>query len=168
LDAFASLVGESMSIVVRRIETDPSLLPWAAKAADARMRRKHTGTVLTITGFTIFGVGSLIGWELIVSSLRPVNCPNNGCDTGGNHGVPGLVVALVSEAIGLAMAIPGIVKMARQSDAETEASARYYPQTATSDGSTTSPWSAQLLRAGMPEPSMRPTGFSLPLLSGTF
>ena len=70
------------------------------------------------------------------------------------QGVPGLVVMLVSETIGLAMAIPGIVKMASQSEAETEASARYHPVAA--------------LRAGMPETPMHPTGFLLPLLSGKF
>jgi len=170
LDAFAALVGESTSTVAQRIASEPSLVPFAAKAADARMRRKHTGKVLTIAGFTIFGVGSLIGWELIVSSLGSYNCPTpaSSCNTGRNRGLPGLVVALVSETIGLAMAIPGIVKMARQSDVETEASARYHPVPATSVGGTSSSWPAQSLQAGIPEPPMRPTGLSLPLLSGSF
>jgi hypothetical protein len=156
LEAFTALVGESTSTVAQRIATDPSLVPLAAKAADARMQRKHTGKVLTIAGFTIFGVGTAIGFEIIVSSLRPYNCPSGGCatDPGKNAARAGLVVALVSEAIGLAMAIPGIVKMASQSEAETEASARYHPVAA--------------LRAGMPETPMHPTGSLLPLLSGTF
>jgi hypothetical protein len=156
LDAFAALVGESTNTVAQRIATDPSLLPLAAKAADARMRRKHTGKVLTIAGFTIFGVGTAIGFEIMVASLRPSNCPTpaTNCGTGGNHGLPGLVVALVSETIGLAMAIPGIVKMASQSEAETEASARYHPVAA--------------LRARMPETPIHPTGLFLPLLSATF
>jgi len=154
LDAFAALVDESTNTVAQRLSTDPSLMPLAAKAADARMRRKHTGKVLTIAGFTIFGLGTVIGFEMIVASARPYNCPSNGCPAGGNHGLPGLVVMLVSETIGLAVAIPGIVKMASQSEAEAEASARYHPVTA--------------LRAGMPETPMHPTGFLLPLLSGTF
>jgi len=156
LEALAALVGETTSTVAQRIATDPSLVPLAAKAADARMQRKHTGKVLTIAGFTIFGVGTVIGFEMIVSSLRSSNCQsgNGGCGTGGNHGLPGLAVALVSEAIGLAMAIPGIVKLARQSEAETEASERYHPVPA--------------LRAEIPETPMRPTGFLVPLLSGTF
>ena len=58
LEAFTALVGESTSTVALRIATDPSLVPLAAKAADARMQRKHTGKVLTIAGFTIFGVGT--------------------------------------------------------------------------------------------------------------
>ena len=37
LDAFAALVGETTSRVAQRIATDPSLVPLAAKAADARM-----------------------------------------------------------------------------------------------------------------------------------
>jgi hypothetical protein len=173
LDAFAALVGESTSTVAQRIAIDPSLVPLVAKAADARTQRKHTGKVLTIAGFTIFGVGTAIGFEMIVSSLGSYNCPTppNNCGTGGNHGLPGLAVALVSEAIGLAMAIPGIVKMARQSEAETEASARYHPAAATSDGSTSSSsssWPTQSLRAEMPETPIRPTGFLLPLLSRTF
>ena len=125
LDAFAALVGESTSTVAHRIAADPSLVPLAAKAADARMQRKHSGKVLTIAGFTIFGVGTAIGFEMIVASATSYNCPSNGCPAGGNRGLPGLVVALVSEAIGLAMAIPGIVKLSRQSEAETEASARF-------------------------------------------
>ena len=154
LEAFAALVGESTSTVAQRMATDPCLVPLAAKAADARVQRKHTGKVLTIAGFTIFGVGTAIGFEIMVASMRPYNCPSNGCATGGNPGLPGLVVALVSEAIGLAVAIPGIVKMASQSEAETEASARYHPVAA--------------LPAGMPETPIHPTGFLLPLLSGTF
>jgi hypothetical protein len=174
LDSFAALVGEETSTVAQRIAADPSLVPFAAKAADARMRRKRTGKVLTITGFTIFGVGTAIGFEMLVAGMGSYNCPNsatNGCDTGGNAARAGLVVALVSEAIGLALAIPGIVKMARQSEEETEASARYHPLAATNDGSTSSSsslWPTQSLRAGMPETSMRPNGFLLPLLSGTF
>jgi hypothetical protein len=105
-------------------------------------------------GFTIFGVGTAIGFEMMVASLGSNNCPSNGCPAGGNRGLPGLVVVLVSETIGLAMAIPGIVKMASQSEAETEASARYHPVAA--------------LRAGMLETPMHPTGFLLPLLSVTF
>ena len=143
---------------------DPRLVPFAAEAADARMRRKHTGKLLMITGFTIFGVGSVIGLELIIDSLGSYNCPSGGCGDLGHPGLPGLVVALVSEAIGLAVAIPGIVKMASQSEAETEAAARY--PAATSDGSPSS--LPPRLRAGMPETPMRPTGFLLPLLSGTF
>ena len=166
LDAFAALVGESTSTVAQRISTDPSLMPLAAKAADTRMQRKHTGKVLTIAGFTIFGLGTAIGFEMIVGSTRSYNCPSNGCPAGGNRGLPGLVVALVSETIGLAMAIPGIVKMASQSEAETEAAARYPPPAATSDGSPSS--LPPRLRAGMPETPVRPTGFLLPLLSGTF
>jgi hypothetical protein len=104
----------------------------------------------------------------MVAGLRPSNCPNGGCESSGNHGVPGLVVALVSEAIGLGLAIPGIVKIAKQSDAESEASAWYFNPAATSDGSATSARPARSVGVGVPEPSMRPTGFSLPLLSGTF
>jgi hypothetical protein len=171
LEAFAALVGESTSTVAQRMATDPSLVPLAAKAADARRQRKHSGKVLTITGFSIFGLGTAIGFEMIVASLGSYNCPSNGCPEGGNHGLPGLVVALVSEAIGLAMAIPGIVKMARQSEAETEASARYRPVAAPHDGSASSSSLSsptQSLRTELPETSMHPTGFLLPLLSGTF
>jgi hypothetical protein len=154
LDAFAALVGESPSTVAQRLSTDPSLMPLAAKAANARMQRKHTGKVLTIAGFTIFGLGTVIGFEMMVASAGSYNCPSNGCPAGGNHGVPGLVVMLVSETIGLAMGIPGIVKLASQSEAETEASARYHP--------------VAPLRTGMPETPSHPTGFLLPLLSRTF
>ena len=171
LDAFAALVGESTSTVAQRIATDPSLVPLAAKAADARMRRKHTGKVLTIAGFTISGVGTVIGFSAIASGLRGVNCPSpaNNCGEGGKDTARvGLVVALVSEAIGLAMAIPGIVKMSSQSEAETEASTRCHPAAATNDGNTASSWPTQSLRAEMPEIPTLPTGFLLPLLSGTF
>jgi hypothetical protein len=171
LDSFAALVGEETRTVAQRIGAAPSLVPFAAKAADARMRRKHIGKVLTITGFTIFGVGTVIGLEVISSGLRPVNCPSsttNGCDTGGNVAQVGLAIALVSEAVGLALAIPGIVKIASQSEAETEASAQYHPLAATRSSSPSSLWATQALRAGMPEASMRPSGVLLPLLSGTF
>jgi hypothetical protein len=168
LDAFAALVGESTSTVARRIATDPSLVPLAAEAADARMRRKHTGKVLTITGFVIFGVGTAIGFELIVAGLRPTNCPSGGCSTGAHPARFGLGVAVVSEAIGLAIAIPGIVKMASQSETETEASARYHLSAAGSSDSTSSAWPTQSLNGGMPDSSMLPTRFLLPLLSGTF
>lgn len=154
LDAFAALVGESTSTVAQRLSADPGLVPLAAKAANARIQRKHTGKVLTIAGFTIFGLGTAIGFEIMVSSLRSYNCPSNGCPTTGNHGLPGLIVMLVSDTVGLAMAVPGIVKLASQSEVETEASARYHPVAA--------------LRADLHETTVPQTGLLLPLLSGTF
>jgi hypothetical protein len=124
LHAFSDLSGDSPGRVSQRLAMDPGLAPLAAAAADARMRRKSTGKVLMIVGFAILGVGDIVGTAIMVSTPGyPSNIES------GQEGrlLVGVAVDLVCLGVGLALAIPGIVKMARQGDEENRALDYYAP-----------------------------------------
>lgn len=70
LDAFAALVGEPTNRVAQRLSNDPGVVPLAATAAEVRLRRKHTGKVLAIAGFTVFGVGTAIDSNGFISPCQ--------------------------------------------------------------------------------------------------
>jgi len=124
LHAFSDLTGDAPGQVSQRLATDPQLTPLAAAAADARMRRKSTGKVLMIVGFAILGVGDIVGTAIMASTPGyPSNIES------GQEGrlLVGVAVDLVCLGVGLALAIPGIVKMARQGDEENRALDYYAP-----------------------------------------
>jgi hypothetical protein len=156
LDAFAAVVSDSESSVRQHLVARPDLIASVRAAADARLRRKHMGKVLTISGITIQVVGTTIGFSILQAGLRSYNCPEGGaCDT-GNVGLAGIIVIGVANAAGLALAIPGIVKLASESDAEVTAAKAYRSAVAP---------------AGAPPalPAMRSSlGLTVPLLSGTW
>jgi|SRR5450631_434424 len=115
------------------MQLDPGLVPLAAAAADARMSRKSSGKTRTIVGFSIFGVGLGAGYAIMFASiLDGANCTNSyndACNNNVGSGViVGLVVMAISAGVGFGIGIPGIVSMARQSEAETAVVDRYqYP-----------------------------------------
>jgi hypothetical protein len=131
LEKFAELLGEPSSVVWRNLLADPSLVPYAARAAEIRQDRKNTGKIMTIVGFSILGVGSIVGYVVMLQGIGDINCSsdysyNNSCSSGSDSAVlTGLLIGLASVGIGLGIGIPGIVKMARQTDEETEAVNRY-------------------------------------------
>ena len=122
MKAFADLTGDSPYRISGRFATDPNLLPLAAKAADARMSRKTTGLIMTVVGFTILGAGE------IASSVILVTTPGYP-DMEGHEGrfLLGAGVAFASLGVGLALGIPGILKMTRTSEAEERALDAYSP-----------------------------------------
>jgi hypothetical protein len=132
---FSELVGEPRPVVWQRLQRDPGLVPFAVAAADERMNRKSSGKLRTAVGFTIFGVGGITGYIVMLSSLT-LGCNygessyNNSCDDGmGRRFLLGALLMAASAGVGLGIGIPGIVSMARQSEAETAAVDRYqYPQ----------------------------------------
>jgi hypothetical protein len=128
LDSFAELLGEPRPVVWQRLQLDPGLVPFAAAAADERMSRKSTGKIMTITGFSILGVGVIGGYVIMLSSIADTGCTYDGsCSNDmGRRLMTGLVVILASTGVGLGIGIPGIVKMARQSEIETDAVDRYH------------------------------------------
>jgi hypothetical protein len=134
LAAFAELLGEPRPVVWQRLQIDPGLVPFAVAAADARMARKSSGKVRTAVGFSIFGVGGITGYIVMLSSFIS-NCNynsnyyNDSCGTiDGGRFVLGVVLMAASAGVGLGLGIPGIISMARQSEVETAAVDRYqYP-----------------------------------------
>jgi hypothetical protein len=132
-ESFAELIGEPRPLVWQRLQLDPGLVPLAAAAGDARMSRKSSGKTRTIVGFSIFGAGLGVGYLIFLSSVFDgVNCNNSYNDTCatsvGSGAIAGLLLMVISSAVGLGIGIPGIVSMARQSEAETAAVDRYqYP-----------------------------------------
>lgn len=127
LERFAELLGEPSFVVWRNLQADPSLIRYAAAAADVRAERKSTGRTMTIVGFSILGVGGIAGYVIMLDGItQDLGCGDNGsCNHSSNTVVAGLLIAVASVCVGLGIGIPGIVKMARQSEEETEAVGRY-------------------------------------------
>jgi hypothetical protein len=128
VDAFAELLGEPKEVVWQRLLADPGLVPFAAAAADTRMERKSSGKTMTIVGFTILGVGLITGYLIILSGISDsMNCDFDSSCSQSNDGriTTGFVIGLVSTGVGLAIGVPGIVRMAKQTEVETEAVDRY-------------------------------------------
>jgi hypothetical protein len=135
LVAFSELLGEPRPVVWQRLQVDPGLVPFAVAAADARMARKSSGKVRTAVGFSIFGVGGITGYIVMLSSFMSScnyngNYYNDSCGSiDGGRFVLGIVIMAASAGVGLGLGIPGVISMARQSEAETAAVDRYqYPQ----------------------------------------
>jgi hypothetical protein len=119
------MVDEPESVVLQHLHTVPELVPLALAAGEMRINRKRSGKVMAITGFSILGVGAIGGLAIFVSSIS-ASCSNDGCGEGGDSRAHlGLLVGAVSVGVGLALGIPGIVRMASQSSLEEEAAARY-------------------------------------------
>jgi hypothetical protein len=153
LDAFAEVVSDSESAVRQRLVARPDLVSPARAAAEARLHRKHIGKVLLISGITTQVVGTAIGFSLLP---RPYNCPEGGCGDTANGGLAALVVIGLANAVGLGLAIPGIVKLASESDAEATAAKAYRSAVAPAGASPALP-------------ATRPTlGLTVPLLSGNW
>ena len=132
LEAFVQLIGEPTPVVWQHLVADPGLVPLAAAAADTRMERKSSGKTMTIAGFTILGVGAITGYVLVLLALRDdLNSCAYGSESCGNGNSSdgqiklGVALALVSTGVGLALGIPGIIRMAKQTDVETAAVDRY-------------------------------------------
>jgi hypothetical protein len=154
--AFAEMLGEPRAVIWQRLQVDPTLASSAVAAAEARLQRKRTGKMHTAVGFSIFGVGAITGYILISTAFQPVG---GGVSIADDRIALGLVVLAASAGVGLPLGIDGIVKMSRQSEAETATLERYQkpqmPSALSLDGSAS---------------SAAPTGYSVkvPLLSLCF
>jgi cell division septation protein DedD len=129
IQRFSDITGDEESVVRMRLSSNPRLVPLAAAAADARAKRKSTGKILTITGGALLAVGFVVGVALIVAS--PEYATNNtnydSNNQPSNEAMAGTLVMLGGAAVGLALGIPGVLKLARFSDEEREAVDAYSP-----------------------------------------
>jgi hypothetical protein len=123
LDAFADLTGDGQRTVAYRLSQNPNLVPLAASAADARASRRRTGKIMAIVGFTILGVGDLTSAYILATTP---GYPKIGSGH-ENRVFLSAGMALGSIAVGLALAIPGLVKMASPTEVENEALDAYAP-----------------------------------------
>jgi hypothetical protein len=127
--AFAELIGEPRPLVWQRLQLDPGLVPFAVAAADARLGRKSSGKVRTAVGFSIFGVGFIAGYIIMLSAVASADCAYDGTgrcgDDVGSGVLMGALVMAASAGLGLGIGIPGIISMVRQGEAETAAADRY-------------------------------------------
>ena len=78
---------------------------------------------MAIVGFTILGVGDIAGTYIIVSTPGYPNVKSENQD----RMYLGVGVGVLSLAVGLALAIPGLVKMASPSEVEQRALDAYSP-----------------------------------------
>lgn len=130
VDWFVQLIGEPLPVVWQHLLADPGLVPLAAAAADTRMARKSSGKIMTIAGFTILGVGAIAGYVIVLSAfsdhLNSCAYESGSCGNSSDGQIKlGIALMLVSTGVGLALGIPGIVRMAKQTDVETAAVDRY-------------------------------------------
>jgi hypothetical protein len=124
LKTFAALVGEPEDLVLMRLSSQPDLIPIAMAAGEARMERKRSGKTMTITGFSILGVGVVGGFVLLASGIA-AKCSNDGCSSDDSRMELGVLIAAVGSGIGLTLGISGIVRMSSQTSLEDGAIARY-------------------------------------------
>jgi hypothetical protein len=130
-----ALTGLSRPAIALGQDESPNsrLIPAVTAAADTRLRRKRAGKWMMVGGFSLYAVGGGAAVYGLLHHLgrqqiwcegedscptKPMNAQDEALTIGG----------LVAAGIGLALAIPGIVMVARQTDVETEAVNRYlYP-----------------------------------------
>jgi hypothetical protein len=124
VSTLGEIVGAVPDEVSARLKTDVALVAMSEKALDARSSRKSTGKALAIVGFSIFGVGDIVGTVLIVTAPGYPNVT----ESGWGQVLGGLAVSVASMGVGLGLGIPGIVKMARPSDEERQLG-DYYERT---------------------------------------
>jgi hypothetical protein len=155
------MVGDSDYVVAQVLAYHPDLVPAALGATTARSGRKRSGKSLIIAGFSVLGAG-LVGGFLVALSA-PLICFDEACkerqQTASNAGG---VIAIGGAALGLALALPGFIKSARESDTEVEAIHQYrtvHPETVLPPPRTP---------VRSPAMSLSPGSFTLPLLSMTF
>jgi hypothetical protein len=127
VEIFADLLGEPEESVVRSLRRDPSLVPIVAAAADTRRARQRSGRNAMILGFTAVGLGVTVGvlGVLVSGPGYPGESPQpNEPSTRGHFTTD--VIGLVLVGLGLVTATYGIIKVAAQTDIETEAVDRYH------------------------------------------
>ena len=131
-EAFVQLTGDPKPDVWQRLQLDPSLVPLAAAAGEARLERRSSGKVRTIVGFTIFGVGMAAGYVVFLATLADsTNCNNYGyesscSDKDVSKGLWTAVIIWVAfVGVGLGIGILGIISMVKQSEMETAVMDRY-------------------------------------------
>ncbi len=68
-------------------------------------------------GFSILGVGGIAGYVIMLEGLtHDLSCAYDSCNNNNDTVVAGLLIAVASVGVGLGIGIPGILKMARQSE----------------------------------------------------
>jgi hypothetical protein len=164
VESFATVVGEDPYIVAQVLAYNPDLVPVTTAATEARDKRRRLGRGLIIGGFSALGIG--IGAGLLVALSGPWFCfdgqdqecrqeQDRASSTGG-------VIAIAGAAVGLALALPGFIANARESDIEVEAIRRYR-------GRRFEPTPAPPREpARFPAVGYAPRSVNLPLLSLTF
>lgn len=170
LDAFATLVGESTEVVLRRMAADPGMIPLAVEAADARMKRRGRGHMMAVLGFSGFGVGTaaaIFGAVLLSRSdssrcsQGDVGCLDQLVDT------ELIVAGALAVAGGFVLGFCGVDKLNSQSEAETKALDRYKP-VGTDRPQTVPPSDRSFSGPLLPRSALSGKSFRLPLLSFTF
>lgn len=127
LAAMADLFSAPSEEVMQRLRLDPGLAALALAAAQHEKERERKGKVMTGLGWTMVGVGLTAAVASFISPGFSISC-GDGCQTTENRmeGADKVrAVALVSVALGLGIAIPGMVVLGKTSDIENQAIRRY-------------------------------------------
>ncbi len=121
---FARMVEATGPEVATRLESDAAMRGVALGALEARESRRSSGKAMAIVGFTILGIGDIVGAVIIVTA------PGYPRVESGQTGriLLGMGVGIAAAGVGLALAIPGLVKMGRPGSVELQAIADYRRQ----------------------------------------
>ena len=159
---FAEIADDTPASVTQRLRGDAALGPLVVAAADAHEERRRTGKVLVITGGVIFGVSDVAG-AIVILTTPGYPFVQSQDDA---RVVLGLAIAVVGIAAGLALVVPGILKLAKHSDEEKRAVEYYAPPASTLPQA---PAPIGPPSAPPPPPTTQPIfTMSLPLVSFTF
>lgn len=152
ISTFADIVDDTSDGVTQRLRSDANLGARVVKAVQTRDDRKRTGMALIVAGGVVL-VGAGIAGSLII--VTAPGYPEVGSNQSGRV-LLGLGVDLVGVGVGLALGIPGIVKVSARSDEENQA-IDYYRRAGDS-----------VPRAPPPAPPSPGFVMSLPIVSGSF
>lgn len=155
------MVGDDPNVVAQILAFHPDLIPAAVAATKARTDRRRVGTALIVSGFSALGVGLIGG--LLEALSAPLLCFDDACRERQSHAESaGKTIAIAGAAAGMALAIPGFIRSAVASSAETDAIRKYRQ------------WNPERLLPPPREPprysgpGSAPRSVNLPLLSLTF
>jgi hypothetical protein len=172
LEAFATLVGDPVSVANERLRADPLLLSLATEAADARLHRLHRGGVQAIITVHLLAAGT----AMLVLAAKGWGNSDTWRETENHAGDRELYSALMLHGVlaaagGLATGTLAVYNISAKSDAEYKALERY------SSGSGARPPATPSSDRPWPTPNSDPyahlrssagRSFTLPLLAFRF
>lgn len=124
LATFSRMVRQSKAAVAARVESDAAARDLVLRAVEARESRRGTGRSMIIGGASLLVISS-VAWGYTVFWGLPRddfgNDAQSQIDSNRRRLQWGVGVSVVSAAVGLALGIPGVVKLARTGDVERQA-----------------------------------------------
>lgn len=114
---FSRMVRQSKAAIAARVESDGAARDLVLRAVEARESRRGTGRALVIAGASLLVIGNIAGPVIVFTAPRYPTVDENIA----GRVLLGLGVSVVSTAVGFALGVPGVLKLARTGDVERQA-----------------------------------------------